>query len=530
MNDTPYNDEQLFEQMPIPRFIVRALQVKGKPDRYVVERVNVLALKYFDQERSEIEGHQILDFMGSDNALHFGQSFEVCLQKKAPVTIQALPGVPGQIKISSFIISPVLCDAGTVECIDVIGQVDVTDQSALQRERDDALLLLTSIFDVSEIGIVVTDYTGRIVRVNESFVRNYGWSRNELLHEDMISFVSPDEREAVRSNYEEFIKSGLRTSGELKLIRKEGTIANVLFTTATMELSQRRRFQVTTVMDISLRKKMEESLRKAKEDADSANHAKSTFLANMSHELRTPLNAILGFSEMMIKETFGALGHPKYKEYMEDVHGSAEHLLQIINEVLDMSKIEAERIELDEHRIRLVDLVNSVARMLASKAFSSGIEITVDLLDDAPDLWADERLIRQVLINLMTNAVKFSQPGGVVQVRSEILKGGALCLSIEDHGVGIPEGKIEQAMEPFGQVSEQAENAVHRQGTGLGLPLAKAMVELHGGRLSIESKENSGTTVFVELPAERLMAREDVSEKPVSQKDDNPLAAGGKDA
>lgn len=196
-----------------------------------------------------------------------------------------------------------------MESLDILGQPDVSDQSILQRERDDAILLLTSVFDVSEIAIVVTDCNGRIVRVNDAFIRTYGWSRDELINAEVAGVVTPDEREMARDNHREYITNGVRSSGEMKIIRKDGSIANSLFTTATIELSQKRRFQVTTVMDITLRKQMEQSLRMAKDQADTANRAKSTFLANMSHELRTPLNAIIGFSEMMEKETFGPLAN-----------------------------------------------------------------------------------------------------------------------------------------------------------------------------------------------------------------------------
>jgi two-component system cell cycle sensor histidine kinase PleC len=338
---------ELFQKMPVPRFIVEA---RGG-EEYVVSEINDLALKYFDLSAEQIVGHNIRDFMSPENARHFQQSFEVSCSKRRAVTIQALPGVPSNLRVYGFYISPMLGAPimggdGNITYLDVIGQLDVSDQSILQRERDDAISLMSSIFDVSEVGVVVTDHNARIIRVNESFVRTYGWSRDELINSDVITLVTPDERNLARRNHDEFIRTGIRSSGEMKIIRKDGSIANALFTTATLELSQKRRYQVTTVMDITLRKQMEESLRLAKDQADTANRAKSAFLANMSHELRTPLNAIIGFSEMMIKETFGGLGHDKYKEYLGDVHASANHLLEIINEVLDMSKIEAGRIEL----------------------------------------------------------------------------------------------------------------------------------------------------------------------------------------
>lgn len=486
--------------MPIPRFIVEA---RGG-NSYVVSSANDFALRYFDLDADHIIGRDIRDFMGADNSRHFQQSFEVCLARKKSATIQALPGMPGKLRVYGFYISPVINDMHEVEFLDVIGQIDIADQSILQRERDDAISLMTSIFDVSEVGIVVTDHNGLIIRVNESFVRTYGWSRGEIVNGDVADLVPPDERVAVRRNHQEAIRNGRRNSGELKIIRKDGGIANVLFTTATLELSQKRRFQVTTFMDITLRKQMEESLRHAKDQADTANHAKSAFLANMSHELRTPLNAIIGFSEMMIKETFGPLGHVKYREYLGDVHASARHLLEIINEVLDMSKIEAGRIELDESEFDLRELIASVTRMMASRAFGNNVRLEMDISEGLPSLFADQRLVRQILINIVTNAVKFSNHGGRIVIGAHSRDDGGVCIEIADDGVGIPKSKIDRAMEPFGQVSDGPDKA-QQQGTGLGLPLARAMAELHDGSLTLESEQGVGTTVSITFPAYRVI-------------------------
>jgi PAS domain S-box-containing protein len=489
----------LFQNMPLPRFVVRIENSKN----YVVHDVNAAALEYFNLTRDKVLNHPIQDFMDQEYHRHFEQTFEVCIHKKKFVTIQALPWVPGNIKVFNFIVNPILSSDGIVSHLDVIGQPDVSDQSILQRERDDAILLLTSVFDVSEIGIVVSDYSARIVRVNDAFIRTYGWSRDELINVEVSSLVTPDERDLAKRNYDNFVTKGVRSSGEMKIIRKNGSIANALFTTATIELSQKRRFQVTTVMDITLRKQMEQSLYLAKEQADTANRAKSTFLANMSHELRTPLNAIIGFSEMMEKETFGPLGHKKYAEYLGDIHMSAGHLLEIINEVLDMSKIEAGRIELDEETVNIPELIKSVTRMIASRAFASDLVFVEQIEDDLPLLKADQRLIRQVLINLVTNAVKFSIKGGSITITAKILPDNRMQIIIADQGVGIAKDKIRQAMEPFGQVSDRQPEHSENQGTGLGLPLAKAMIELHDGELYLESEVGHGTSVFINIPEHR---------------------------
>ena len=496
----------LFDAMPVPRFLVQ----KAEGGAYGISDINRKALKYFNllNLKNEMASSKavktIREVMDSDNAEHFEHSFKLCEEKKMPVTIQALPNFPGGMRVHAFWINPLLDMDGDVVMFDIMGQPDMADQSSLQRERDDAISLLTSIFEASEIGILVTDRKRQIVRVNDSFVRSYGWSRDELIGEDFVNILTDDEREFAIKNHDELLESGSRSSGETKMRRNDGSIANILYTSATLELSHKRRFQVTTVMDITLRKQMEMSLREAKDAADSANRSKSSFLANMSHELRTPLNAIIGFSEIMQNETFGKLGNPKYIEYLGDIHLSAKHLLEIINEVLDMSKIEAGRLELYEEKINVHELVEAVTRIMTSRAFSASLEIDVVIEENIPHLYADPRLVRQVLINLMTNAIKYSDKGGRVELRAE-MKCDDLTFRVQDHGIGIPDDQIDEAMLPFGQVKGGAHTS-DNQGTGLGLPLAKAMVELHKGKLSLDSKLGEGTAVTVSFPSARLIS------------------------
>lgn len=487
-----------FDHMPVPRLIVRP-----QGNNFVLVSINQKASQFFGKKEDDVVGQSIDVLLDNENAEHILHSLQVSVKRQKPVTIQSLPTFPGNVQLPGFWINPIVNDAGDVVYLDIISQPNITDDSALQRERDDALLLLTSIFDVSEVGIIVTDHNRRVIKVNDSFVRIYGWSRNDLIGSDFIDIISPDERDLARANHEEFIQGGIRSSGEMKLSRKNGTIANVLFTTATLELSQRRRFQVTTIMDITLRKQMEQSLRVAKEQADSANRAKSAFLANMSHELRTPLNAILGFSEMMIKGTFGPIGHAKYGEYLDDIHMSAKHLLEIINEVLDMSKIEAGKVDLDEQEIDITGLVDSVVRIMANRAFNNGLEIKEFVPSDIPILYADPRLVRQILINLITNAIKYTQKSGVIEVIARLNDDGEMLLVVKDNGVGIPKDRIKDAMQPFGQINDPTQTN-NQQGTGLGLPLTKAMAELHGGKLWLESDTGQGATVTITFPKARV--------------------------
>jgi two-component system cell cycle sensor histidine kinase PleC len=353
------------------------------------------------------------------------------------------------------------------------------------------------------LGIIVTDHHGRIVRVNDTFLSEYGWTREDLLGEEFTAMI-PEEDEAIsRKLYAAFIERGRHGTRELRILKKDGTPAYVVITTALMELTQKRRFMVSTIRDVTERKNMMRRLQRAKEDADIANRAKSSFLANMSHELRTPLNAIIGFSEMIKNQTFGPINNPKYEEYLGDIHFSARHLLDIINDVLDMSKIEAGKVSLMESDVAVGDVLQSVLRIMNDRAQAANVSIDLKIDPSLPLMRADQRLLRQILINLVSNAVKFSPPGERVEIRASRAADNGLTIAVADTGCGIPESKIRYVMEPFGQVNDP--RSFKGQGTGLGLPLAKAMAELHNGSLRLDSREGLGTTATLSFPPERLI-------------------------
>lgn len=241
----------------------------------------------------------------------------------------------------------------------------------------------------------------------------------------------------------------------------------------------------------------------ARRRAEGANVAKSRFLATMSHELRTPLNAILGFSEVMKTELLGPIKNPTYKEYAANVHYSGSHLLHLINEILDISRIEAGRYDLHEESFRLVDVVDDCHRLLKLRAESKGLEIDLDLDASLPTIWADERAMRQICLNLLSNALKFTPRGGRIMVRVYRDTSGGQTLSIRDTGPGIPREEIPRIMQAFGQGSLAHENA--EGGTGLGLPIVKSLVELHDGTFELRSELRRGTEVLVTIPRPRVM-------------------------
>jgi PAS domain S-box-containing protein len=258
------------------------------------------------------------------------------------------------------------------------------------------------------------------------------------------------------------------------------------------------------VFDVSDRKAAEAELLRTKDHAESANRAKSEFLAMMSHELRTPLNAIIGFSDMVIAEMYGPVGSERYREYLRDIRSSGTHLLDLINDILDLSKAEAGQIDLHESVIGVADLIEGSVALVALRARQAGVEIVTDIADDLPHLRADERKIRQVLLNLATNAIKFTPPGGRVFLRARLV-GDALRLAVEDTGIGMASADIPKALSPFGQI-DSAHNRRHA-GTGLGLPLTKRLVEVHGATFDLKSEIAVGTVVAIDFPADRLVDR-----------------------
>jgi two-component system cell cycle sensor histidine kinase PleC len=241
----------------------------------------------------------------------------------------------------------------------------------------------------------------------------------------------------------------------------------------------------------------------ARRRAEAANLAKSRFLATMSHELRTPLNAILGFSEIMKDEVLGRMHNKNYRSYAHDIHGSGQHLLNLINEILDLSRIEAGRHELHEEPLFLDDVVEECGSMMKVRADAKSITLQHTHEADLPRVWADERAIRQVVLNLVSNAVKFTPVGGDVRIMVGTTPEGGQYVSIRDSGPGIPEDEIPTVLEAFGQGSHAIKSA--EPGTGLGLSIVQALVSMHDGRFALKSRPGEGTEVTVTLPRARIM-------------------------
>jgi len=261
---------------------------------------------------------------------------------------------------------------------------------------------------------------------------------------------------------------------------------------------------IGTVQDVTAQRNTERELQRALEEAKAANKAKSEFLMNMSHELRTPLNAVIGFSELLLNDVPETLTPEQRMEYLTDIHDSGQHLLDIIGGILDLSKVESGRTVLDEDVFDLQDAISWTHRLVAETAREAGLALEVDAGADLPGFRGDERLIRQAVLNLVSNAIKFTQSGGWVRIQATRDDTGDVAIIVADSGIGMRSEDLAVALSPFGQV----ESSLTRnfEGTGLGLPLAQKFVELHGGELTIESRPRQGTTVTIKLPQSRLVA------------------------
>ncbi len=372
-------------------------------------------------------------------------------------------------------------------------------RTKLRLERQNSLLQST-LENIGE-GLSVFDGRGRLIAWNSRFC--------ELL--DLPADLGTDATlhdilmlQAVRGDFGEGEPEG-EVARRLDLFYRDVPTIKERITPAGRLLQIRRRAMpngavVSVYSDVTDIKASERKLIEARSQAELANRAKGDFLANMSHELRTPLNAIIGFSEVISNELFGPILNEKYLEYITDIHASSLHLLSIINDVLDMSKIEAGKVELAKELVPIQSLIREVMRMVHERAQSRDIELTSQMSEQEVDIWADERSMKQIFLNLLSNAIKFSREGGTVCVRAIADRSDVAVFEIEDHGIGMNEEEQERALQPFGQ----AQPATTRTygGTGLGLPITKGLVEAHGGTLTITSRAGVGTTVRIVLPRE----------------------------
>ncbi len=371
-------------------------------------------------------------------------------------------------------------------------------RAKLRLERRN-LLLQSTLENIGE-GLSVFDSRGRLIAWNSRFCELLDLPTNSVPNATLRDILM---LQAVRGDFGDG-KPEVEVAERLRRFYRDVPTTKDRITPTGRLLQIRRRAMpsgavVSVYSDVTEIKASERKLIEAHSQAELANRAKGEFLANMSHELRTPLNAIIGFSEVISNELFGPIANEKYLEYIKDIHASSHHLLLIINDVLDMSKIEAGKVELAQEVVPIQCLIVEAMRMVHERAQNRNIRLVAQMPKEDVDIWADERSMKQIILNLLDNAIKFSRDGGIVEARV-IADSPDIALEIEDHGIGMNEEEQERALQPFGQ----AQPAITRTygGTGLGLPITKGLVEAHGGTLTISSRAGCGTTVRIVLPRE----------------------------
>ncbi|MGB0683342.1 MAG: PAS domain S-box protein [Magnetovibrionaceae bacterium] len=367
---------------------------------------------------------------------------------------------------------------------------DKTEQKRVQLERD-------RFFDISIDLLVIAGVDGRFKKVNDRWTEILGWEPEELISRPFFDFIHPDDIEPTVSEVERQ-KHGERViKFENRYRCKDGGYRWLEWSTQPEPDGT----IYAVARDITDRREAERELVEARQEAEDASQAKSKFLAAMSHDLRTPLNAILGFSDMMRQEAFGEIGNPRYREYIEDIHNSGTLLVSLINDILDLSKIEAGKYDLAEEEVDLAEIITVSLHQLESMAKRAGISVAWEIPDGLPRMIGDERALIQVLNNLISNAIKFTTSPGSVTVSASLGNLQGIVLRVSDTGIGMTEADIAKALTPF----EQADGTHSRrhEGTGLGIHLCVNLMKLFGGRLEIESEKDKGTTVSLFFPPYR---------------------------
>ena len=366
---------------------------------------------------------------------------------------------------------------------------------------------LKAIVDVASDGIITLDKDGSILGFSAGAEAIFGVTETEVLNRPLGALLKSESRKVWRDYMAGFSGPGLASvfndGREVVAQTREGNSVPLFVSVSRLQSPKSRAALCAVVRDITTWKRTERELREAKELAEQANRQKSDFLARISHELRTPLNAIMGFSEVMRTERFGELRNDKYRGYANDIHSSGEHLLALINDLLDLSKVEAGKLELNFTAESIADATEHALRLLQEEARNARVLMRTAFPAKLPRVVADHRALRQIMLNLLSNAVKYTNAGGQVVISASIEQDGSLAVRVKDTGIGMTDEQLQDALQPFTRL--ESPDRV-RQGTGLGLPLTKALTEANRAKFHMSSAPNQGTLAEIVFPGTRVLA------------------------
>ena len=358
---------------------------------------------------------------------------------------------------------------------------------------------LQAMLDRASDGAVTLDLAGRILSVNEPAERLFGYQQNEIAGESLLMLLAPQSHPETTARLEALSRSGEAEAltRPLQVVGRDRNGASIplALTLARIGPSDAPQFSAL-VRDISRERETERRLIAMRDAAEAASVAKTDFLAQVSHEIRTPLHAILGFAEVMMEERFGPIGNDRYKDYIKDIHASGAHVMSLADDLLDLSKIEAGKLELDFASVDANSVIRECVSLMQPQAARERVIMRVSLHDRLPRVMVDERSLKQIMLNLMSNAVKFNEPGGQVIVSTAVDAAGQAVIRVRDTGVGMNENEVGLALTPFSQVGK----AGAKGGAGLGLPLTKALVEANKAEFSIKSRREQGTLIEIAFP------------------------------
>jgi PAS domain S-box-containing protein len=495
----PHDGERLLQRLPIAMLVVKDQEILFANDAALA------LLGYSTVDALVAEGGLEAMFAGAHAARHFpetdeGRPMPLVTREGAVIPVWArLTTVQWEIGTALLMTIERAAKLPNSEATAARGAIE-TLNAARERVKE-----LEAIVDTATDGVLMLDTEGTVISANRAAETLFGSDRAEMAGRPLVEILAPESRRSAQDYLDGLARNGVASvlnDGRevIGQVQPEG-LTPLFMTIGRISSDPASKF-CAVLRDITQWKKSEEELTAARRRAEEASVHKSEFLAKISHEIRTPLNAIIGFSEVMLDERFGAIGNDRYRDYLRDIHVSGSHIMSLINDLLDLSKVEAGKLEMKFEAVALAEILGECVAIMQPQANRERIIIRTSLPTSAPPVVADPRSIRQIVLNLLSNAVKFTPAGGQVIVSITLEDNGEVVVRVRDTGFGMSEKEIETALEPFRQLHTAR---VRGGGTGLGLPLTKALVEANRATFRIDSAVNQGTLVSITFPVTRVL-------------------------